>query len=329
MNISYKLLLSILITFPCLGMEQSKSQPQGQFPFEKLPSDMQKEIVNKLVQDTITQKSEALSQAQSYREYKELLIQELNSYKSVSKSMKALVSHALHNNKELIPALLPIKKSFWKKANDEIQKELISFNLNISDNIDATDVRNYTALMLLAERYRSSTAEGRQIFFNLIKILLDNGANPNLLNSDKKTVLSFDAFDHTLVGLLLNNGAQDIPDNDGCTILHLLLLNNYFISKLELNKKIAKLIIESPCNKPYLENIHAGLSPILIEISKDQPDQEIIELLLKNGVNPRCPAFFGLSALQYLQAAVNNRPELAPILELLEKYAEKTEPNNN
>lgn len=311
MNVSFKLLLSIFITFPCLGMEQGTSV-QEQFPFELLPKDIQGVVINSLVESEIKENDVLLPQAQTYNDYKKYkkeLLEKLNSYKFVNKNMCELVSRAeIVHKAALHPDQLPIKKQFWKKAYETLRQELSSnylSNYDVPDNIDARDSAGNTLLVSLAKSIRLSPDKSEK-YIPLIRLLLDNAANPNY-NNGEAIENSFLSYDTT--HLLLSYGASPSPLIDQ-------IISDSDRPQTAYLTAMMKLLIRFQSCSFLSDHI------LVWEIRKKQPNPEIIELLFITGLNPNTLIDASKSVLEYIQQQAQLRPELTNILAIAEKYAQ-------
>ena len=193
-------------------------------------------------------------------------------------------------------------------------------------NINQQNINGSTALMLAVEFEHLDT----------VKILLENGADPNIKNINGSTALNlaveFELLD--IVKILLENGADpNIPDVHKVPAIFRAVEANLY--------EIAKELLKNKAN-PNVWDIH-GYSPICMAVIQN-PNTNILKLLLDHGADindklklpegthtPLHQAVWQLNAvfIKYLlekgaDYTIKNFQELNP-LQLLEKKKEDEE----
>ena len=179
-------------------------------------------------------------------------------------------------------------------------KDLIDLSLSkygkqtvISENstvkaIDYQDKNGNTLLHKLVLKNRS----------DLIKSLVENGANPNIQNKEGNTIMHLAARNEVEInnfGLLLDlDGINfDILNNDGYSPLTLIIKNNDILKFVRLvNSKNVNLNLEN----------NEGLTPLLYTIQEN--NLKMFNILIGKGVNINLENKNGISPLMY---AINQR----------------------
>ena len=134
--------------------------------------------------------------------------------------------------------LTPKEKRFLKAAEDgnfKKIKSIIDKEVNIKNLIETKDKENNTAL-ILASKFG---------YIEVVKILIENGANINAKNNDNSTALiEASSFYYETVKILIENGADiNSKDNGGTTALMNASTEDDYI-----NYEICKLLIENGAN---------------------------------------------------------------------------------
>lgn len=143
---------------------------------------------------------------------------------------------------------------------------------------------------------------------NIVKLLIDIGADVNITNCKKKTALHEVAIlGHTEIAkLLIDNGADvNAKDKDNATPLHKAALVGDTV--------IAKLLIDNKANINIQDDI--GYTPLHNAASLKSCNEDIIELLINNGANINAIDDEGCTSL-HVAAWYDNKK----IVELLLKY---------
>ena len=214
-------------------------------------------------------------------------------------------------------------------------KESISNGADISAIIDDRDV-------LSAAIVSDNTDQ------QIIKILLDSGANPNLRRNDGTTALYWAASsnDSELVRILIEAGARvdaEQPE-EAYTSLHqasehgnfelvkLLLkaggevvLNKFdYVSRTPLmwaiergNIEIAKALIEAGSDVNAHDESHIGNTALLIATRME--NFKLVELLLEAGADPTIAGWMGITAMSLVQKPITLEEQ-----RILELFARKS-----
>ena len=170
--------------------------------------------------------------------------------------------------------------------------DMVTFLINNDVNVNAKDQDGWDALKL-------SVSLGE---YDLTKLLLENGANPNQLFYDGTTSLMGAATDRMdLVRLLINSRADiNIRDNLG---------NSALIFSIYHNKTdIARYLIEKNADINYRNK--DGGSPFVIAARAGNFD--VVKLLIKRGADINEKGEGGVTAL--MVAIINNNNNLARLL---------------
>ena len=156
--------------------------------------------------------------------------------------------------------------------------------------------------------YRSARENGREDF---VLIALNNGADINYTGefvnyTDTPLLMAIRRGNYQVVKLLLDNGADpNISDNFGSTpLISATHKNNYDMVKLLLDK-------EADVNLKTVGGLSA-LQGAIINSNKNV-DINIIRLLLEKGSDPNILSGTNKSMRQY--AIINNRPDVDKLLE--------------
>jgi len=200
-----------------------------------------------------------------------------------------------------------MSKSF-KKRTDVINELLKAKTLQATANINNKDEFSWTILMRIA-------AIGNE---DIAKLLLDNGANPNIYNDvkaslddndydddndDNDTALTIGIrYNHApIVKILLENGANpNLQNNVGITSLMITANNG--------NQDIAKLLLDNGANPNIYDNNNDTALTLAIRFNH----VPIVKLLLENGANPD---YQDESGITHLMWAV--RRDNKPVVKLL------------
>jgi ankyrin repeat protein len=158
-------------------------------------------------------------------------------------------------------------------------------------DIDAQDEDDYTTLMHAAARSSDSS----------VAVLLERKASLELRNRDGKTALGctgdseYEPYDtgcyfgsaRRIVDLLLDSGAQLIPDQD-----YLLSRGARFQSL-----RLVQTALEAGVGSRALDEALLDAVSVAVDTDMEQTQEQIIELLLKAGANPNVRDRDGASAL--------------------------------
>ena len=153
----------------------------------------------------------------------------------------------------------------------------------------------------------------------IVKLLLENGANPNATYYDGRTPLHIACCKNNLaiVKLLLENGTNpNAPYYDGRTPLSQACDDG--------NLKLAKLLLENGANPNTPRN--NGWTPLYVACL-DSSNLDIVKLLLANGANPNTPENNKATPLSL--ACYKNNLKLAKLLLESGAIASINTPNND
>lgn len=191
------------------------------------------------------------------------------------------------------------------------EKRMVSFEKiknyveNHPEEINRQNDLGFTALIFVISYNQKGTYE-------IVKLLLEKGANPNLETIHQSTALNFATnlldYNHKLVKLLLNCGACPNRKN---TFGHIPLSG---LSYPRSNIKGIKLLLKRGAN-PNIQN-HNGNS-CLILIQKYCPSYRTTKILLDYGANPQLKNNDGETALKI---AHQNSPTYRETIKLLRKH---------
>ena len=219
-----------------------------------------------------------------------------------------------------------IESIFKKKYN--LSKSLIKngFDINMQDN------EGYTPLMtsLCNSKYKINdendnkyTEANFERDYDMIKLLLKHGANPNLKNSDGCTIFDFLMINKIyksihiikIIKLLLENNINiDTYHIHGYTLLH-----HYICEK---KYDIVKFLIENDAKV----NLQGGDGESALELCIEEGNLEIIELLLKHSANPNLKNNNGEIPIQFIP---HNKYNYKSIINLLMKYGTNINSQDN
>ncbi|MBR0423416.1 MAG: ankyrin repeat domain-containing protein, partial [Clostridia bacterium] len=141
--------------------------------------------------------------------------------------------------------------------------------------------------------------------WEIIDLLLQHNANPNIQNNDNKTPLHIatEYADQKMVELLLQHGADpNIQNNNNDTPLH-------FAARQTRYLKIMNLLLQHHAN-PNIQN-KEGRTPLLI--ATEYEEQEMVDLLLQHGANTEIQeGRHGFTPLDF--AVINGYREIVDLL---------------
>ncbi|KAK6510309.1 hypothetical protein TWF481_005025 [Arthrobotrys musiformis] len=167
---------------------------------------------------------------------------------------------------------------------------------------DSRDEEGRTVLHWAAERS----------LVGITQLLLDHGAEIDIQDDDHYTplLIAVEGGAKEVVELLLQNGAAvDSRDITGHTGLH--------FAAFERNQEIVQLLLNY--GSQVDSKRHDGVTPLYIATSMDDPDEEVVELLLKKGADVNLLSKYSRTLLAVAARKGNKR-----MLELL-LAAEKVE----
>lgn len=207
-----------------------------------------------------------------------------------------------------------VSMCFYQYFNEyDFTNILNKININIMDN------NNNTILMRLSEyTYKIKSKK-------TLKILLDHKINPNIQNNNKFTALMFASkcFDFEIIKLLLDyNADPNMVDFYGSTPLliycdYSLKMFSPICSNNTNSMKIIKLLLKYNTD-PNIKN-HDG-SNILMSVIK-YTDVKIIKLLLDYKANPCSADEYGYNILSLTSNShIRSGLETIKIIELLSYY---------
>lgn len=220
------------------------------------------------------------------------------------------------------------------EADEERVKAALSNGADVLAIMDEYDI--------LSAAVSWTTDNDKQI----IKLLIDSGANPNLCGSNGTTALywAVSRNDSELVKNLIEAGARvdaEQPE-DGDTSLHLASENSNleivrlllkaggesaldrfnYVSRTPLmwaaekgNIEIAKALIEAGSDVNAHDESRIGNTALLI--ATENRDFEMAQLLVASGADPTIPGWMGITALSVVKEPTTSEEQR--ILELFEK----------
>lgn len=270
--------------------------------FEHMPIEIQAEFVKQYAYSIIQNAIDAIKSDTNTNYSTEQVIKIINIIKNklmldvglISKNMQELSKDYIKRNlnKDLKKYNINVEEHIIDAAlyhEKEYLKSLINSGLNI--DINAKDKYGYSALEM-------ANIENDQEDNNLeiVRILLDNGANVNLLGTDNYTPLmrAIDQSAHmNIVELLINKGTNiELRGDDGLDAIMLAVINNRI--------EIAELLIEKGANinrkytQDYADN---QITPLIAAVEHDYKD--MVKLLIDNGANVNDQDNDGKTALNY------------------------------
>ena len=142
----------------------------------------------------------------------------------------------------------------------------------------------------------------------VVELLLGNGANINLADKEGATALhtaSEEGYEKVVALLLERRAKVDLTDKDGTTALHVASINGH--------REVVALLLEKGA-KVDLTNKDGTTA---LHVASIEGHQEIVELLLENGANVNLAGKEGITALHL--ASVTGHREVVRVL--LEKEA--------
>ena len=193
-------------------------------------------------------------------------------------------------------SLLDVSYRSSKSENREMFKILVENGFNLESRINDDD-SDYTPLMIAV--YKED--------YDMVKYLLDKGANPNAVNNEKKTALMIanDEGNNNIAKLLIEQGANiNTQDEDGCTaLMTAALIGDYEMVKFLLENGADINTKDNDGNTVLYYNIyydHYGKEEMLENAKK------IFNLLIKYGADVNTKDNDGASLLD-----ISYRPSTA------------------
>lgn len=247
----------------------------------------------------------------------------------------SMLSNALRSNnygriEKMLDAKLDLEKIDWGTINDSNNIEIFKLFVKKGYTIDHGNSINMTALMYVVEGHYDKipdivlakflldnkadpnrigdgqTVLGHVLLFgrdsnslDIVRLLLQYGADPNKIDSQSRSPLLYCANDHAvdILKLLIEKGANiNYQNKDGTTALHSAVLNNQVYSAYEL------LSMGADPNLKDKEN-HAP-----INFCYNDDETGIIDILVKKGTNINNMDIDGDTALH--SAVRNNQGQL-------------------
>lgn len=200
-------------------------------------------------------------------------------------------------------------KKIFKKENTEEAVRLIIAGADIN----LKDYQNSTLLILSAISIDTEMMEqlmGKDADFDegnseIVRLLIDCGADVNVQNQAGMTALMFVAFsgDIGLVELLIDNGANvDLTQGDGGTAL--------FYAVFQGHTEIVKLLLDSGAKININDN--TGKAPLIAAAKSPYSSIEMARLLIDKGAEVDSKDNYGKTALFY--AARSDRRKIVELL---------------
>lgn len=165
-------------------------------------------------------------------------------------------------------SLLDVSYRSSKSENKEMFKILVENGFDLESRINDDD-SDYTPLMIAV--YKED--------YDMVKYLLDKGANPNAVNNEKKTALMIanDEGNNNIAKLLIEQGANiNTQDEDGCTaLMTAALIGDY---------EMVKFLLENGADINTKDNDGASLLDISYRPSTALvQNREMFKVLVENG----------------------------------------------
>lgn len=183
-----------------------------------------------------------------------------------------------------------ISMNYVHISEPKIKMDLLLCNKNA---VNFQNTEGNTALILACKKQLNIKENNvllstykTQSNINVIKRLLEAGANVNITNKDGNTALHETQSSESIVKILLETGANiNMKNKQGNTALHLACRYK--------NINVIKMLLEDGAN-PNIRNINDSTS---LHISCYEPNINVIKMLLEAGANPNIINKVGNSAL--------------------------------
>ena len=268
-----------------------------------------------------------------------------NSISQDKKGRTPLTNAALKGNTKLVEILLENNAKIDIQDHDgntalslcglEQFNAILSRAKNVGFESCKTDCKLETRILLFSEVQRMKETGRRE---QLVKVLLKNGADPNVKDINGQTALTFAAtwgFDHIAGLLLKNNASIDVQDTLGSTPLmatarvdtgeldkesaaalertvQVLLKNDASLDLTDIEGNTALQIAELAGNLDFAKIVQKYAVDVkFIDAVKYDNDQDF-SLLLENGVNVNVQDKYGRSPL--IWAALKGNTGLVEVL---------------
>ncbi|EJN40741.1 putative ankyrin repeat- containing protein [Acanthamoeba polyphaga mimivirus] len=212
--------------------------------------------------------------------------------------IKLLLSHGVDINSvtDKGNTLLYIVSKVTRNNNST---ETVKFLLENNADPNIPNNKGKTALMV-ASKYSNSTSN-----ITTVKLLLDHGANINHIDKNNNTVLSkvvsnFCGSQFITIKTLIKNGAIDQPIGiDKLSILMVAVGYPYYSENTDDFIKLIKLLLKHFDPNVQCSNGKTALHYLCSKQVRNFPYVDVINLLLKAGINPNIKDNQGRSALMF------------------------------
>ena len=207
---------------------------------------------------------------------------------------------------------------------------LLNYLINKGINIDESISRE-TPLMIVSKYANDESS------IDTIKLLLENGANPNSQNIYGNTPLIFSVHYNEnksliieIVNLLLKYGANpNLGDNNNEPPLFVASMSSMYTYEIPLMMELIKLLLKKGANIDY-QNM--GGNTALMEACENSfsaDSHDPIKLLIENGSNVNLQNYDGQTALMKICEYANNKLSFETVKILLDNGAEPNLKDND
>lgn len=205
-----------------------------------------------------------------------------------------------------------------EKFGIDIIKRLLSNNINLN----VIDVHGYTPLMYLIDKINNNET------LNILLLLLEHGANPNIKNKFGMTVLHLAIKNINDIKIKLDTVKYLLDFNCDVNIGASNTITPLMYSIMTVDNDLIKLLLDYGANPNVFNNKNYSSLTMAILLNEVHKSLEITKLLLENGADPNAKNSFGDTSF-FSCMRVNNQYKSIEILKLLLKHHGNPHLKNN